>query len=348
MVWHRAVTAVLVVLVAVVTPMSATAQSEVTATLSVLSGPVDRIAVTTGVGEPGFNGMNLAEGDRVRAGAGGIALITFLDGSTVTVLSSTDITVKQIGTPARKGIRILIHAGRVWARVVQVAGSRSSLTLESNEYAATAHDGLIGAAKSADGFVCWTRRGGLAMENRAGHAEASLLAGQWGWARLGLPVKPEPFVPSASLLEIRATGPVAPLVLMPGGRVAAGFLDDGVEVNQVFGSLTDSAPGQRWLVEVPGGEAGDYTLVLTGVGEGRFTVDVTGRYLGFRTARQALAGHTRAGERVFTRISQRVKGDDPRTARATGTQVEALQAWQGDEPATVVALRSGSRRPQPN
>jgi hypothetical protein len=135
---------------------------------------------------------------------------------------------------------------------------------------------------------------------------------------------------------------------MPDGRVAAGFLADGVEVNQVFGSLTERAKGQRWLVEVPAGAAGDYTLVLTGIGEGRFTVDVTGRYLGFRTARQTLAGHTSAGERVFTRISQRVKGDDPRTARAIETRVEALRAWEGAEPATVVASQPGARRPRPD
>ena len=348
MVWRTGVAAGLVVLSVMAAPTTAAAQGAVTATLSVLSEPVDRIPAGAAAAEPGFNGMNLVEGDRIRAGAGGIALVTFLDGSTVTVLSGTDITVKQIGTPARTGIRILIHAGRVWARVVQVAGARSSLTLESNEYAATAHDGLIGAAKTADGFVCWTRRGTLAMENSAGHAEASLIAGQWGWARMGLPVKSEPFVPSASLLEIRATGPVAPLVVMPDGRVAAGFLADGVEVNQVFGSLTRSAPDQRWLVEVPAGAAGDYTLVLTGIGEGPFTVDVTGRYLGFRTARQTIAGHTRAGERVFTRISQRVKGDDPRTARATETRIQGLQPWEGEEPATVVASRTGPRRPQPN
>src|SRR6186997_2995092 len=146
MVWRTGVAAGLVALSVMAAPTTASAQGEVTATLSVLSEPVDRIPAGAGAPEPGFNGMNLVEGDRIRAGVGGIALVTFLDGSTVTVLSSTDITVKQIGTPARTGIRILTHAGRVWARVVQVAGARSSLTLESNEYAATAHDGLIGAA----------------------------------------------------------------------------------------------------------------------------------------------------------------------------------------------------------
>ena len=42
--------------------------------------------------------MNLAEGDRIRTGAKGLALITFLDGSTVTVLPDAEVTVKQTGS----------------------------------------------------------------------------------------------------------------------------------------------------------------------------------------------------------------------------------------------------------
>ena len=80
---------VAVAVVSAVIPLStATAQVDVAATLSVLSEPVDRIATRSGAVEPGYNGMNLVEGDRVRAGAGGVALITFLDGTTVTVLWS--------------------------------------------------------------------------------------------------------------------------------------------------------------------------------------------------------------------------------------------------------------------
>ena len=46
--------------------------------------------------------MNLAEGDRIKTGPGGQALITFLDGSTVTVLPEGDVTVKQAGASARR------------------------------------------------------------------------------------------------------------------------------------------------------------------------------------------------------------------------------------------------------
>jgi hypothetical protein len=317
---------------------AAGAEPEVAATLSVLPPPVERIPAGLSIGEPGVSGMNLTDGDRIRTGAGSVALITFLNGSTVTVLSESEGTVRQTSSErATSGMRLFLHAGRVWARVGQVAGTRSVLTLESNDYSATARDGLIGAERSAEGFGCWARRGLMTITNRAGQSEAVLMAGQRAWARRGWPTTPEPFVAGASVIEIEASGPVLPLLRMPDGRVAAGFLAEDVEVNQVFGSLTASRGGRRWLVEVPAGAEGAYTLVLTGVGAGPFTVRVSARYAGFRVYRQELTGEARAGERLVTRITQRVKGDDPRTARVVGGSVGGLRAWDGEEPAAVVA-----------
>lgn len=334
MTW-RAWCVVAVVAGALGLPSAASAQTEVAATLSVLAAPVERIPAGGSVAEPGVNGMNLADGDRIKTGVGGIALITFLNGSTVTLLSEAEVTVKQAPTGRAKaaGIRMLIHAGRVWARVAQAAGSRTTLTLESNDYTATAHDGLIGAEQTAGTFVCWTRRGALWLTDKSGQTDTVLVAGQRARARFGVPVIAEPFVPGASALEIRTTGPVVPLVRMPDGSVAAGFLAPDVEVNQVFGSLTEAKGGQRWLVEVPGGHEGPYTLILTGAGAGPFTARVSGRYLGFTTYRQEIRGEARPGERLFTRITQTVKGQDPLTARAVDASVDGLRVWDASEPA---------------
>jgi uncharacterized protein (DUF736 family) len=320
-------------------PAPAMAQGAVTATLSVLAAPVERIAGDAGAPEPGTTGMNLAEGDRIRTGAGGGALITFLNGSTVTLLPDTEVTVKQAPTGRAKaaGIRMLIHAGRVWARVVQAAGSRSTLTLESNDYAATAHDGLIGAEQSAGTFVCWTRRGTLWLTDKSGQTDTVLVAGQRARARFGMPVTAEPFAPSASTLEVRTTGPVVPLVRMPDGSRAAGFLAPDVEINQVFGALTEAKGGQRWLVEVPGGHEGPYTLILTGTGAAPFTARITGRYVGFSAYRQDIRGEARPGERLFTRITQIVKGQDPVTARAVEASVDGLRGWEPSEPVAIVS-----------
>ena len=348
---HRRSVAAMILMVSLLAPVPAMAQGAVTtATLSVLTAPVERMAGDAGAPEPGITGMNLAEGDRIRTGAGGGALITFLNGSTVTLLSETEVTVKQVpGDRAKSaGIRMLIHAGRVWARVAQAAGSRSTLTLESNDYSATAHDGLIGAEQSAGTFVCWTRRGSLWLTDKSAQTDTVLVAGQRARARLGVPVTPEPFVAGASTLEIRTTGPVVPLVRMPDGSVAAGFLTPEVEVNQVFGSLTEAKGGQRWVVEVPGGHEGPYTLILTGIDAGPFAARISGRYVGFSSYRQDIRGEARPGERLFTRITQTVRGEDPRTARAVEASVDGLRAWDASEPAATVASPGAGTRPGAN
>ena len=339
MTWHRRNWLAMALMAPLLIPSLATAQGAVTATLSVLTAPVDRIPGDAGAPESGTSGMNLAEGDRIRTGPGGVALITFLNGSTVTLLSDTEVTVKQAPTGRAKaaGIRMLIHTGRVWARVVQAAGSRSTLTLESNDYTATAHDGLIGAEQRAGAFVCWTRRGTLWLTDRSGQTDTVLVAGQRARARFGQPVAAEPFAPSATALEIRTTGPVVPLVRMPDGSQAAGFLAPDVEINQVFGSLTEAKGGQRWLVEVPGGHEGPYTLILTGTGAGPFTARITARYAGFSVYRQDIRGEARPDERLFTRIRQVVKGQDPVTARAVEASVDGLRVWDAAEPAAIMA-----------
>ena len=338
--WHRQTVMAMVLLTPLLVPSLAMAQGAVTATLSVLTAPVERIASGAGAPEPAISGMNLVEGDRIRTGAGGGALITFLNGSTITLASETEVTVKQAPTGRAKaaGIRMLIHTGRVWARVVQAAGSRSTLTLESNDYTATAHDGLIGAEQTAGTFVCWTRRGALWLTDKSGQTDTVLLAGQRARARFGMPVTPEPFVAGSSMLEIRTTGSVVPLLRMPDGSRAAGFLAPDVEVNQVFGSLTEAKSGRRWLVEVPGGHEGPYTLILTGTDVGPFTAQISARYVGFSAYRQEIRGEARPGERLFTRITQTVKGQDPMTARALEASVDGLRAWDTSEPAAVVAF----------
>ena len=314
-----------------------------TATLTVLAPPVDRVAAGAAGMEPGVNGMSLGEGDRIKTGAAGQALITFLDGSTVTVQPNADVTVKQTVERGATGVRLLIHAGRVWARVVRSAGRRAPLSLESNEYAATAHDGLIGAERTGGEFVCWTRRGEVRLTDRSGQTDVVLMAGRRARAHFGSPVVPEPFVPSASVIEIKTTGPVVPLVRMPDGRTAAGFLADRVEVNQVFGSLTEGE-GTRWLVEVPGGQAGAYSLILTGTAEGPFNVRITGRYASLPVYRQDLSGHARPGERLATRIIHEVSGSDPRTARAIDASFEGLRRWDGGDPAVLVSSPLAAER----
>lgn len=64
-----------------------------TATLSILAGTVKRVPAGSIRAQAAKNGMNLRIGDRVLSGAK--ALVTFLDGSTLTVQPDSDVEVKR-------------------------------------------------------------------------------------------------------------------------------------------------------------------------------------------------------------------------------------------------------------
>ena len=102
-------------------------------------------------------------------------------------------------------------------------------------------------------------------------------------------------------------------------------------MNQVFGSLTERQGGDRWLVEVPAGHEGPYTLILTGTGTGSFVAKVSARYGGVTVYRQEMKGDVSQGERLFTRITHDLNGNDPKTARVIEASFEAAAqvGWRG-------------------
>jgi hypothetical protein len=310
-----------------------------TATLTVLGGEVEHVSAAGRSGRPGES-VDLAVGDRVRTGADGRALITFLDGSTITVEPSSDVTIRQAEVTQRgSGVRLLVAAGTVWARLASWLGSRGSVSIESNAYTATAHDGLIGGQTRPDGsFVCWTRAGTLRLLRADGRRETTLQPGEKATAVAGRPALVEPFAVHQSSLEVVVTGPVLPLLVLPDGQRVAGFLDPGVEVNQVFGSLTAVRGDRGRIVEVPAGVPGTYRLVLGAVGDGSFEVSVIGRFRSLPVYSGGARGRARTGDRLVVEITQQVaEGEaDPRTARVVAGGLGPLRALAEPPPGTVL------------
>ena len=116
--------------------------------------------------------------------------MTFLDGTTVTVEPSSDVTVREmdVGGRERSRIEILITAGTVWARIANLLGGRGTVSLASNTHAAIAQDGLIGAEQRLDGsFACWTRAGTVQLVDAGGTA--------LGQSRAGSERRPRPTKP---------------------------------------------------------------------------------------------------------------------------------------------------------
>src|SRR5262249_21276729 len=133
------------------------------ASLGVLAGEVKFIPPEGGVAKPASNGMTIAVGTRVQTGRKSTALVTFVDGSTLTVQPESDVTIKHADIGKKRSrVTVGVDVGTVWARVVKLVDPESSFSLQSNTATATVHDGLIGARQEPDNiFSCWARAGEL-------------------------------------------------------------------------------------------------------------------------------------------------------------------------------------------
>ena len=177
--------------------------------------------------------------------------------------------------------------------------------------------------------------GGVDVAGTTNGAVARIEPGQKVTLAPGRRAAVEGFAVNQSALGVAVTGPVLPLVVMPDGRRVAGFVEPGIEVNQVFGSLTRAAAGTR-AVEVPAGVSGPYVLLLVGVGEGPFTVTVTGRHRGTETYRLEQSGEAHRGQGLRAEIIQTMSdGRDPRTARADRAGMSTLRP-ETARPGTVL------------
>ena len=290
-----------------------------TATLNVLAGTVQHIPAGGTQPAAAANGMNLNVGDRILTGPKSTALVTFLDGSTLTVQPDSDVAVKkaEIGKKGSK-VSVQINVGTVWARVVRLVDPESSFSLESNTATATVHDGLIGGQQNQDGsFACWTRTQGMMVTDKSGRSVV-LLPGEKTMVKEGHELVPQVFLVNQSALRITAPAGFLPLVVMPDQARVAGFVGSGVEINQVFGSLTSARPDGSHVVEVPAGLPGPYVLVLDALQDGPVIVKVAGSFKGSPVYQQDLSVVMRKGEPVRAEISQQLEeatAGEPKTAK---------------------------------
>lgn len=327
--------------------------AQATATLSILAPPVQRIPAGTSKKQSAKDGMNVSVGDRIVTGPKAMALITFLDGSTLTVQPDSDITLNKADIAAGKPstVKIGINFGTVWARVVKLADSRSSFSLESNAATASVDAGLIGGKVNTNGsFECWTRAGVTTVADEEGQRYLTMTPGQktivqpgnfnarFGF-RLDPDPVPQPFSVNQSVLIIETSANVLPLVQIAEMGQSAGFVAPGVEINQVFGSFTGDTVENGHIVEVPGGVTGPFRLMLEGIASGSFTVSIAGLYNGEEIYRQTLSGTVNKGERLGTEITQQLDrelADHPKMAKVVSGRAAPLRPMKDPLPASIV------------
>jgi hypothetical protein len=300
------------------------------AILGVLAGEVTIIPPEGGVAKPASNGMTVAVGTRVQTSRKSTALITFVDGSTLTVQPESDVTIKHadIGK-TRSRVTVGVNVGTVWARVVKLVDAESSFSLQSNTATATVHDGLIGARQEPDNtFSCWTRAGDLWVLEPTGRAISILKPGQTDIVKAGTPSNPKAFFSNHSALRIETPLSVLPVILMPDRARIAGFTGPETEVNQVFGSYTGMDGEGHRVVEVPAGVSGPFILILQGEQDGPFLISIGALYKGMPVDRHQVSGTLQRGARLAAQLTQRLEGvtNDEKTAKVSGVTIGPLES----------------------
>ena len=232
-------------------------------------------------------------------------------------------TVRQAQMEGRQASRIgvLVTVGTVWARVAGWLGGRATVTIKSDAYSATAHDGLIGAQQQPGAARSSAGRGRNPRGRRARRVRRAPRAGREG--RRSSPAGrslTETFAVDRGTIEITTSGAGAAARDDAGWPRLAGFVPPGIDVNQVFGSAHQGGAGRRAHGGGAGGPLRTIRRHADRVGDGPFTVAVVGRDQGaVTTGTSGRASRTtdRAWVQVVELIDPPAAGaPDPRTTRA--------------------------------
>lgn len=192
------------------------------AILAVLRGDVDSQRGSAAFA-PAIDGDLLATGDVVRANQEGRAILTFFDGSTLSVEPGSEVKVLSLARTSGDGLQVTIEqlSGRTWASVQRLRTPDSRFELKTPSMTAvvrgTAFETVIEVVNGVSVTTIKTTEGEVLVRAQAG-GETSVTPGNQVSVPAGSqapPARPQPPTPR---LQILGTANVSYLVIDPHGR----------------------------------------------------------------------------------------------------------------------------------
>lgn len=303
-------------------------------TLSILSGDVKVLKAGADEWKKAENGMKLAADDSVRTGPDSYALITFFEGSTLTLEPDTEVLIREIWKSEESdatAVRLRQKVGQTWNRIQKLTDSASAYEIETPAGVGSVRGTTIGMEVEPDGETTMGVFEGQGRFQGEGIA-IELPAGTESTAQPGEPPAPTQTIPPpASVLRFSVNSSAWMKVVDPVGR-SAGRVPPGVTINQITGALTSEYGSPTQFVEIPDPRQGLYTIVLRRPDAGPIKLviegladDGTGLVPIFRHERECQSGKGdkwRLDVEVFTadgkldHVSvpekiERLKGDEP-------------------------------------
>ena len=296
-----------VALIAVALTLAGGGSPAAASTLTVFGGEVEQFV--EGEWAPLLDGTELGAGARLRTGAEGRALLTFVDGSTAAIDPGTELTIEAIELNGVRRIALAQQSGRLWNDVAPDGRLGASYTVRTPDALVSAQGTVFETTVGEETQVI-TVEG--AVELTTDSERRVLVAGEQAAVRQHQMLTATQSSDASPLLELRVDVPFIAALVAPSGR-ATGANPDGQLYNQIPGALTSSpASGPQSLV-VGALEPGVYQLLLRRVarGPGELVLAFDGVERRIPTARLGEVGET-----LLLRFEISVGPDGAPTARA--------------------------------
>ncbi|HWQ28658.1 MAG TPA: FecR domain-containing protein [Dehalococcoidia bacterium] len=276
--------------------------------LSVVGGDVSVREAGSGSFRPGVDGEELHEGDTVRTGVDGRAVVTLFDGSTQSLEPEGEITIERVDRTAGDGLSGVIRqaAGATWSSVYRGSQAPADFSVETPAVAATVRDTMFRVFVLDSGATeVWTRQGAVIVEGA--NVSQSVAAGSRAFGERGQPpLPPLPAPPSDTDLSVTFDSQGWLMLRSPDGFVS-GLVPPGAPVNQVpLAVITDDTvrPQTLSLVSL---RSGTYDFFFTAPKTTDYELDLGGTVRGWPICRRTLTGTIDAGKIWRARLEVEVR-----------------------------------------
>ncbi len=247
-------------------------------TLSILSGSAEVQRAGEDAWKQGANGMTLASGDRVKTAPDSHAMLTFFEGSTVTLEANTDLQIEQVGYSNEQSTTIVMKQwlGRTWSRVVRMADPGSHYRIDTPTASAIVRGTLFATEVDQAGGTGVATTEGIVSVVAQGE-EVDLPANRQTHVEAGAgPSQPAAMPDPETQIVITIDSPAVGSVVSPDGS-STGYLPGGLSYNQITGSRSSSPSEGEQTITIPQPGSGEYTLVLRYLTPGSANFNIQGK-----------------------------------------------------------------------
>ncbi len=213
----------------------------------------------------------LRPGDRIVTGAGTRAVLTFLDGSTVTLEPDTEVVIDSVlDQQGSVRVRLTQERGNTWTHVPPELGSRD-IKIETPTGSVQTNEAAFATSVEPASGRTQVDAGSGSIQVSSGNTSAEVTGGTTASIDAAGKVAPAaPSRPPPRALIVRITGPASGFVTDPNGATV-GVLTPAYQVSQISGAEV-TREGTTLVIRIPEPVSGAYEIGIHGAADGTVQV----------------------------------------------------------------------------